>query len=303
MKPEHKNGGAIRTFLDTFSSYMRLDDYVEFHANRIKAGTQTFLDLDVYQGDKLATIVVEQYAVRSKLQGCVIVAIPEPEYGIPIFSFQMGGNKTQSIALVDLSPTAPDIDYTPIRPVCEKYRQQLGLEPSKIDWVNAMYSPLHLHCHYAALDENAFIAAMAEYLDVWIEHYYKPAVPLTDPAAIQTVTDAILRYKRILHENDPAHGIFAKAWGRPVADAFMHLETRDHPALPLHDEPEEEIVLWKNTELNISWTRDAQEQVMEAPITVHHVIRNAIETKASAANIALITADVFDRYKEAPPAG
>jgi hypothetical protein len=48
---------------------------------------------------------------------------------------------------------------------------------------------------------------------------------------MQMATNAIYRSKKVLHENDPAHGIFSKAWGKRVADAMMYLETRDHPAL------------------------------------------------------------------------
>ena len=77
--------------------------------------------------------------------------------------------------------------------------------------------------------------ASREYLRIWIEDYYKPGVAHTRQEDIDTATSAILRYKMILHESDPAHGIFSKAWGKKVADAFMYLETRDHPALEIFD--------------------------------------------------------------------
>ena len=49
-------------------------------------------------------------------------------------------------------------------------------------------------------------------------------------------TQAIYKFKEVLHANDPAYGIFTKAWGKPVADAFFYLETHHHPALPMPDE-------------------------------------------------------------------
>lgn len=74
-----------------------------------------------------------------------------------------------------------------------------------------------------------------EYLKIWIERYYKPAVALSSQDQIEGSTRAIHRYKQVLHDNDPAHGIFSKAWGKKVADAMMYLETRDHPALLIPD--------------------------------------------------------------------
>lgn len=128
----------------------------------------------------------------------MIILLPEPTYNVPIFMFQLGGNDTQSIALLDISPTLPAMDYGP-------------------------------------LDEDLFMEASREYLRIWIEHYYKPGAAHSSRGDIETATSAILRYKKILHESDPAHGIFSKAWGKKVADAFMYLETRDYPALEIFD--------------------------------------------------------------------
>jgi hypothetical protein len=116
------------------------------------------------------------------------------------------------------------------------------MQPSTIEWVTSISSPYLLHCQYGELDEDVFMQATREYLRTWIDHYYKPGRLIEGPEAIATATSSILRYKRILHESDPAHGIFSKAWGKKVADAFMYLETRDHPALDLDGPPQQGVL-------------------------------------------------------------
>jgi len=143
--------------------------------------------------------------------------------------------------------------------------------------------------------------AVREYLKIWIEHYYLPGARLEDENAIAIVTNAVYKYKHVLHAHDPAYGIFAKAWGKPVADAFFYLETHQHPALPIPEEHGNKTRLWKNTDLNILWTREAQECVYEAPESVHQLIRDAIEEKVAAANIGIITLEVWNKYKGTKP--
>jgi len=229
-----KKSRPIQMFHEMFGKHLAMDDYMEFFSNRRKSGTDTFLSLDIYRADKLATIVLEEYGVRGKLNGHVIVVFPEPRYDIPIFMFQLGGNERQSIALLDISPTRSGTDYTPVLAAHRRYFDLLQVEPSATEWVTSISSPYLLHRQYGPLDVELFMEAAREYLRIWIEHYYEPAGELGEDL-VGEATRGILRYKKILHESDPAHGIFSKAWGRKVADAFMYLETRDHPALDLDE--------------------------------------------------------------------
>ena len=232
-RPQLNRDGPLKYFYEQFEDHLSMDDYFQFFSNRKKADNHTFLISDIFSAEKMATIIVEEYSIRGKLSGNVIVAFPEPDYDVPVFTFQLGGNATKSIALLDISPTLPNTDYGPLIPVYEQYRKLLGMEPSGIDWVNSICSPYLLHCQYDVLDRDIFLQAMQEYLAIWIEHYYKPGVKLTDEHAIENVCDAIFKYKTVLHDNDPAYGIFRKEWGEPVADAFFHIETRDHPSIPM----------------------------------------------------------------------
>lgn len=291
--------GPLKIFLDRFGEHMCTDDYMQFFSNRRKSGNDTFLSSDFYSADNMSVIILEEYAVRGKLKGNVIIAFPEPNFDIPIFTFQLGGNETQSIALLDISPTLPDIDYAPLIPVFEKYKALLGMEPSKVDWVNSICSPYLLHCQYEELDNELFIEAMREYLDIWVEQYYKPGAPIESEDQVEIATNAVYKYKHVLHANDPAYGIFSREWGKTVADAFFYLETRDYPSLPIPEEPKAKARSWENKDLNILWSKDAQDQVLQAPMSVHQIIRDTIEERVSAANIGMITLEVFNKYKEA----
>lgn len=232
---ESEKSAPIRMFVELFGQHLVADDYMEFYSNRRKGSTDTFLRLDIYKAPKVATVILEEYGVRGKLAGHVITLFPEPRYNVPIFMFQLGGNATESIALLDISATLPGFDYSPLDAA---FRRHEGLrDPAKptVEWVRSISSPYLLDCQYGVLDRERFLEATRDYLQVWMEAFWAPAKPLADEAQVEAATQAILRYKKILHDGDPAHGIFTKAWGRKVADAMMYLETRDHPALPLPD--------------------------------------------------------------------
>jgi hypothetical protein len=293
---------CLGIFRELFMEHMNADDRMEFYSNRTKNGIETFLRSDISNADKISTVILEEYRVKSKMGGNVIIVLPEPDYDIPIFSFQLGGNDTDSIALLDISPTLPNTDYAPLQATFEKYRDLLKVEEPKVDWVKSISSPCLLHCQYGALDEDQFMEALREYLAVWIEHYYLPGKKLDDSAAIEKTTNAVYKFKHVLHDNDPAYGIFAKAWGKPVADAFFYLETNQYPALPIPDGEKSRLKIWKDKDRNILWTRAAQEYVYQAPERVRPLIRSAVEDKAEAASIGIITLEVLEQYIGSSPA-
>lgn len=295
---EPHRAGPLNVFYELFESYLDPDDGFQFFANRNNGGRLTFLRSDLYRAERLSTVILEEYSVRNKLAGFVILCLPKPDTDIPIFTFQLGGNATRSIALLDLSPTLPKVDYGPLVPIFERYRERLGMQPSSVEWVNSICSQYLLHAQYEELDTEVFMEATREYLAAWIEHYYLPGRQLTDPDAIAHATNAITKYKRVLHDNDPAYGIFQKEWGGPVADAFFYIETRDEPSIPLPDHAGRPIRPWENRELNLLWERRAQERVMQAPEPVQRRIIEAIEQQAAADRMGFITLELYEKYKD-----
>jgi hypothetical protein len=240
-----KMKGPLKIFMDRFGEFVREDDYQQFFSNRRQNGRDTYLSSDFRRADKLSSVILEEYGIRNKLGGNVIFVIPDPAWDVPFYMFQLGGNGKQIIALLDIPPTHPDMDYGPLIPVWEKYRKALNIGEAKIEWVMTTASPYLLHCQYGEVDMELFNEAATAYLDVWIEHYYKPARKLESQTDIDIVTNAIYKYKHVLHANDPAYGIFEKSWGKPVADAFHFVECQEHPSLPLSHETDPYALVWR----------------------------------------------------------
>jgi hypothetical protein len=242
---------------------------------------------------------MEEYSIKSKMRGSVIMTLPRPDKDVPIFFFQIGGRGDRSIAVLDISPTLPTIDYAPLMPVYEKYHELLELGDSKVAWLQKVCSPYLLHCQYDQIDCDLFLEAMRAYLDIWLEHYYRPAQDLTDNGEIERATNAIYKFKWVLHHYDPAYGIFAKSWGKAAADAFVNLECSDHPAYRPPINLDEKLQHWANKELNVIWTEAAQKQAMAAPDADQAPAREALERAVANAGFGIITPDLYERFQ--PP--
>ncbi len=290
--------GPLKKFMDRFGEYLREYDYQQFFSNRRQNGRDTYLSSDFRRADKVSSIILEEYGIRKKLQGNVILVVPDPAYDVPVYMFQLGGNGKQTIALLDIAPTHPDMDYSPLIPVYEKYRKALDIGDAKIEWVMTTASPYLLHCQYGEVDTELFNEAAAAYLDVWIEHYYKPGRRLESQADIDIVTNAIYKYKHVLHANDPAYGIFERAWGKPMADAFHYVESQEHPALPLSHEADPYAPVWENPELNVMWTLAAQQKFEREPAPLQTGLRERLEKRARDARFGMITPEIYDRLRD-----
>lgn len=290
----------LRRFFSLFQDEMSVDDHMEFFANHKAQDGETFLRMETYTADKLSRVIMEEYAVRSDLRGNVIVATPKPTNDVPFFFFQLGGKEDRSIAVLDISPTLATIDYTPLIPVYEKYSEALGLGPTKVDWMTKTSSPYLLSCQYDELDDELFIEAMCEYFKVWVEHYYRPGRELEDKQDIERVTNAIYKFKYVLHHHDPAYKIFSKSWGKTVADAFVYLECADHPAYRPPEGAETKVKTWMNWDLNIQWTEGAQLAILAVPEAQQVAMRQQLEERAAAAGLGIITPAVLKRLRQAP---
>jgi hypothetical protein len=286
----------LRRFFDLFQGELSVDDHMEFFANHKESDGETFLRMETYTTEKLSRVIMEEYAVRSDLRGNVIVATPKPTNNVPFFFFQLGGKEDRSIAVLDISPTQPDVDYAPLIPVYEKYSTALGLGPTKVDWMKKTCSPYLLSCQYDELDDELFIEAMCEYFRVWVEHYYRPGEELNDESAIERAANAIYKFKYVLHHHDPAYKIFAKSWGKTVADAFVYLECADDPAYRPPEGEEARVKIWNNPDFNVQWTAGAQLAILAAPEAEQAALREDLERKVAEAGFGIITPALLARY-------
>jgi len=288
----------LKHFYETFKDEMSVDDHVEFYCNHMTADGETFLRLETYDSEKLARVVMEEYSIKSKMRGSVIMTLPKADQNVPIFFFQIGGRGDRSIAVLDISPTLQTIDYAPLVPVYEKYHELLELGDSKVAWLQKVCSPYLLHCQYDEIDCDLFLEAMRAYLDVWLEHYYRPAQEITAGGEIERATNAIYKFKWVLHHYDPAYGIFAKSWGKAAADAFVNLECSDHPAYRPPADLDAKVKHWDNKELNVVWTEAAQLRATEdTPAADQADIRARVENAAAEARFGIITPELYDRLQ------
>lgn len=285
-------------FRGLFDPFITPDDHIDFYANHSTVEGDTFLRLETYLAPNLSRLIIEEYAVRGKMHGCVITAYPAPDTEIPIFFFQVGGVGDRSIAVLDISPTTPDLDLRPLAAVHEKYSQSLGLGPTSAQWLQSISSPYLLHCNYAELDTSAYVEAMTEYAGIWIEQYYRPAVPAATAQRQALVENALYKFKYQLHHHDPAYGIFAKSWGTPVADAFVYLECGDHPAYAPPAPLETDVKPWHDEPQTLLWSQDAQLEVLQAPTAQDQVaLREGMEEAALAARLGIITPALLAAFR------
>ena len=96
--PKTDRSKSLEIFIEHFGKYMSTDDCMEFYSNRKKGGTETFLRSDIYSADKLAAVILEEYSVKSKMGGNVIIALPEPEYDTLTLTIRRGDTDRTGIS-------------------------------------------------------------------------------------------------------------------------------------------------------------------------------------------------------------
>jgi hypothetical protein len=137
---------------------------------------------------------------------------------------------------------------------------------------------------------------MAEYFTVWNECYYGAGL-LSSTERGTVVTNRIFKFKHQLHHHDPAYGFFARAWGKPTADAFVDLEVGDHPAyLPPDSLEPSEIKPWRDADRNIVWTEPAQRTVLGAPEHQQGAWRERVEAGAATDSFGIVTPEILALY-------
>lgn len=292
----------LEIFKDLFKEHMVFDDCMDWKANKITKDGETYLRIRSFPAEKVSKVVLEDYVIRDKLKGIVIIVYPSPSYAIPAFTFQVGGrNENKTLGVLDMAPTLPNVDFSPVKPLYEKHCNLLGVKPCKIEWLNSICSKYLIHCNYKFLDRELFKQALIDYFNVWYKQYYLPAKKINNKKTVKTITKYIRTYKEVLHHNDPAYGIFTRAWGKPVSDAYIYLEYGDYPALVPPKKFKYKFKIWENKKLGMKWEKEAQLRVMEAPKFIRSYIRKTIENKVFDAQINVITLEVFNKYKENRP--
>jgi hypothetical protein len=284
----------LERFRAAFTEHLPADDKLEFNVDRVTPEGRTYLRAETYSTPTLSRLVMEEYLIGSRMQGTVIMAFGQPTSEQPIFFYQLGGVGDRSIAVLDISPVTADLDLSVLAPVHAHYAEALGLTETATGWLQTICSPYLLHCNYAELDEELFIEAMTAYLDVWKTHFHGANMPTDSDARTEQVTNALFKFKFQLHHHDPAYGFFARAWGKPAADAFIDIECGDHPAYLPPVSLDEHVKVWHNDDLNVVWTESAQQRVeAEADPEAR---RQQVEKAAAQAGFGIVTTELLERF-------
>jgi hypothetical protein len=288
-------------FLDALQDCVDRSDFTEYSGCRQTGEARISGRSRVYGGDKLDRVMINQYSLKRDRRGVVIFAYPKVEYDIPCFLLHMGGmppNKT--LAIMDLAPNSDNTDMTPFRRLSDKHRTALDLPDTRVEWLRSVTSPHLLHCAFKPLDPDRFLETMKETLETWRNQYIEPAERDDDESSVQARSDAVLQMKEVLYKNDPAFGIFTKAFGQAMSDVLAEAGFGGTPGLSIAEvtEPPPAPGSWVNKKLGVSWNADAQEKVLEAPLFIRRMIRRTIEKEAVKEGARVVTADLVDRCEK-----
>jgi hypothetical protein len=283
-------------FLDALAGCLNRDDFTEYSARRLKDGNAVAGRSRVYAGEKLDRVVITRYLLRRGQRGVVIFGYPRVEYEIPSFIFYFGGKPpTKTLAILDLVPPSNRTDLSVFGQFSERTRAALDLPATGLDFLRTISSPGLLHCAFKPLDPEDLLAMMKDAADIWRSMHIEPAKRDEDQAHVRERTEAILKMKQQLHANSPAIGIFTRAFGKEMSDVFARAEYGGHPCIAPDQSLEPPVrETWTNKKLGITWTADAQDRVLEAPLFVRGMIRRRIEQEAVALQVTSVTVDLVE---------
>ncbi len=290
---------AMQLVFQELTGIIQENEFTEYSARKIKDDKETQTIYRVFEGEKLSRLALEQYSIKSKMYGLVVNIYSKPGFGIPIFTFQLGGQIPDRIIFVlDIIPVCNKAKVNQLVNVlfkqeCLKY-ENLG---SNQEWLAEITSPNMLVCQYKACDPLKLIESLRNYLRFWRDNFYKPAIPLTDNDIKAESTESLLHYKRVLHANDSGFDIYLKNFGQAMVDVIAQAAFGGEPALEstiTASDPVTETTPGLSVESEgIKWTTEAMSFLEEAPGFVRSKIKEKAEAKAKEMGLHEITPDLI----------
>jgi hypothetical protein len=261
------------------------NEYTEYSAKKNENEKFTQTVFRTYDGDKISRLALEQYTVNSKAFGVVLNIYPKPEFGIPIFTFQFGGQiPDRVIFVIDIIPVISSPADPGISGIYKKHASGMNNLGSGQDWINQICTENALICQYKALEPEKVLSALTDYLVYWRDACYFKAVANVTEADQKVATGNILKFKSILHENDAGLEIYSRKFGKEMSLAIQSAAFGSVPALTGLTEPESNNndVLEGASAVSsvVAWTPDAEQFLQEAPRFVRSKIRASAEKKA-----------------------
>ncbi len=295
---------SIEIIFNALHGIVSEDEYslVSARKNEGEKFTQTIIK--TFDAEKLSRITIEEYTVNSKAYGVVLNIYPKSNYGIPIFTFQLGGQiPDKVIFIVDIIPTLKTGEEHKTKEIFNHYSSLLNNLGSEQDWINEICSANALICQYKPLDPEMILKALSEYLNYWKELYVQATAPVSKDVEIKEITESIVKFKKILQANDAGLDIYLKKFGKEMLAAIEAAAFGGYPGLDILEpqkviEASESVNKVVEVNSNFKWTKEAEDYLLDAPKFVRTKIRNNAEKKAKESGISEITRDFIENLRK-----
>jgi len=295
---------SIEIIFNSLKGIISENEYSFISARKNEGEKVTQTTFQTYESEKLSRIVMEQYTVNSKANGVVLNIYPKPDYAIPIFTFQLGGQIPEKVIFVlDIVPTTETGEDPKMNALSQHHASIMKNLGSEKDWIHEICSKNALICQYKPLEPDMILHALADYLNYWKKCHDELPGPEKNEARLKDITEHILTFKRILHANDAGLEIYKRKFGKEMSAAIERAAFGSSPSL-LADGPQnggnasEPVDNDLNLNLQIKWTTDAEQYLLDAPRFVRSKIKDNAEKKAEELGINEITRSFIENLRK-----
>jgi len=264
---------TVDIIFDELEGVFDEDDYAEYSAAKSTGDRKTQSRFRYYEAEKLSRIVLEQYVIKSRTYGVVFNIYPQPEYGIPIFTYQLGGNIPDRVIFVlDIVPTISTEVPAELGKQHKKFISRMEAPGSTQDWMKPITSEQLLVCQYEPLDPELIREAVREYARIWRREYYTSTKASIDGEQEKRAVEKILEFKRVLHANDAGLSIYERTFGKKMVRAIEEAAFGSEPSITASvgessAEPEDDDTSFQE-DGTVTWTEKGKGYVQEAPAFV-----------------------------------
>lgn len=293
---------AVEIIYSTLQEIIPVNDYSELSARKSENEKHTQTIFRTFEAEKVSRIAIEQYTVNSKAYGVVLNIYPKPEYDLPIFTFQLGGQIPDRVIFVlDIIPLLKKENDSKITEIFNNHSKDIQNSEKAPEWINQICTKNAFVCQYKPYNPETVIEALEDYLKYWKSIYLK-AEPTTDGKEKEIITENILRFKKILHSNDAGLDIYLRKFGKETFSAIENMAFGSHPALKQKSneatENTNQSEQEEKNESEIHWTKEAEQYILDAPIFVRAKIKKNAEEKAKELGLKEITKELIENLRK-----
>jgi phycocyanobilin:ferredoxin oxidoreductase len=196
-------------------------------------GEVLFIRNELRQCRGLRKLHLETARLGAGLQILHCVLFPDPRYDLPVFGADIvAGPAGVSAAIVDLSPVTGSLPE-PIEAALARRERRVYRQERELPAWGSIFSP---HVRFirpvSAEEEQAFIAEVAEVLDVLASAIRSSAVQAGDDPATLARWNGQLRYCKQQKQNDKTRRVLERAFNPAWADRYIEELLFDDPPAP-----------------------------------------------------------------------